>query len=1151
MELFGRNKCQQRLILCWVLFLPVVFCFSELSFVTEPNDKRASQDDQVVMDCLAQGEPPVDVRWLKNGAEVLESDHIRFLPNGSLYMSSVSRGVEQSDEGLYQCLARNKYGAILSQKAHLTISSISSFVTQPSPVVVNQGSVARFVCSVNANPPAIITWEVNQKRLPLETERIVVLPNGVLQIHEVKMKDAGLYCCVASNTASQLRSREALLSVNPVSGPRPLMKPQIIAGPQNISVSLHQTVVLECVAEGNPRPLVSWSRADSKPIDVFGVKVMGNGNLVISNVKAHHSGVYVCRATTPRTRNYTTAAANLTVLVPPSMVEKPESQTRPRAGTARFSCQAEGMPAPRIKWLKNGEAIQSNGRIKMYNSKLVITQIIPEDDAIYQCQAENSQGSVLSMARLIVVMSEDRPSAPRNIHAETISSSAILLAWERPQYNADKIIAYSVHYMKAEGLNNEEYQAVIGNDTTSHIVDDLEPACNYTFYIVAYMPMGASRMSEQVTRHTLEDVPVRTPELSLTSRSPSDILVSWQPLPAKLSRGRVAAYRLSFRTAADEQVSSVELPGNGENSTQYLLQDLQPDTIYLLRIEVSTRVGWSQPSAWSSHRTPKTSKATVPSAPNLELEPFNCTSVSVRWHPAPSDAVIQGYKLSWHPDGQSESSNVQLRPQDYQYTIAALDPRRKYHVKLLAFSAHGDGYQAHQIVSTTGCPSSPNRRLATLPAPDHVHGQTNSSSSVSLSWGRPAFSSGSSVSYTVRYGPVAPYNASAVRYLQTNEQTGRVEGLMSNTRYEFAVRLHMDHMSSPWSSPIYLRTLLEAPSSPPLGVRASLIEEDTALVSWREPEQPNLTVSHYTVLYAPQRAWLTGHWQVLQREGSNTMALLEKLEPGNVYLVKISASNQAGDGPFSVTVELPVLRGKTHPVKNPRHTYSQTKTIGGVYRFDEKSMTGITIGVCIALACIITCIFILITKSKTRNSSTSKTNGQMSGEVVHNVVPQANHLRPENVEVLVPMMGNHYVDSKGGAALIINRDGPIVSSRRDRQARKWNIFRCAEKHTPKNIQAVERGCFYEVGKMVLQYEQEHGGTCVQPSSLQVFYRPLGESESSQSSENSGETADSGNFSQDETEPNGSNERVEKRNNVSENVGDVSNVAVKICPQVSS
>lgn len=87
----------------------------------------------------------------------------------------------------------------------------------------------------------------------------------------------------------------------------------------------------------------------------------------------------------------------------------------------------------------------------MFHSKLVINQIIPEDDAIYQCQAENDQGSVLSVARLIVVMSEDRPSAPRNIQADTVSSSAILLAWERPLYNSDKVIAYSVHYMKAEG----------------------------------------------------------------------------------------------------------------------------------------------------------------------------------------------------------------------------------------------------------------------------------------------------------------------------------------------------------------------------------------------------------------------------------------------------------------------------------------------------------------------------------------------------------------------------------------------------------------------------------------------------------------------------------------------------------------------------
>lgn len=50
------------------------------------------------------------------------------------------------------------------------------------------------------------------------------------------------------------------------------------------------------------------------------------------------------------------------------------------------------------------------------------------------------------------------------------------------------------------------------------------------------------------------------------------------------------------------------------------------------------------------------------------------------------------------------------------------------------------------------------------------------------------------------------------------------------------------------------------------------------------------------------------------------MALLEKLEAGNVYLVKISASNQVGDGPFSNVVELALKRGNAHRSKNPRHS---------------------------------------------------------------------------------------------------------------------------------------------------------------------------------------------------------------------------------------
>lgn len=77
-----------------------------------------------MLDCQAHGEIPIKVTWLKNGAKVSENKRIQVLSNGSLYISEVEgkRG-EQSDEGFYQCLAMNKYGAILSQKAHLTLSS--------------------------------------------------------------------------------------------------------------------------------------------------------------------------------------------------------------------------------------------------------------------------------------------------------------------------------------------------------------------------------------------------------------------------------------------------------------------------------------------------------------------------------------------------------------------------------------------------------------------------------------------------------------------------------------------------------------------------------------------------------------------------------------------------------------------------------------------------------------------------------------------------------------------------------------------------------------------------------------------------------------------------------------------------------------------
>ncbi|XP_078386036.1 protogenin A [Cetorhinus maximus] len=1131
MATFQGRTCGGTALVALLLPISGIWCFTELFFTREPQDVIALRKDPVVLDCQARGELPITIVWLKNGLKLVDSERIYVLSNGSLYITEVEhRRGERSDEGYYECLAQNKYGAILSQKSHLSVASMSPFEVQPAHAVVNEGAVARFICKIHANPPPIITWEFNRTALPLATDRITALPTGVLQIYGVEGRHAGQYRCVATNVANRRRSVEAILTVIPAWEPKTLQKPVIVAGPQNLTVPVHQTAMLECIAIGSPKPLVSWSRLDHRSIDVFNTRVLGNGNLMISDVKVEHAGIYVCRATTPGTRNYTVATAMLTVLAPPSFVEWPESLTRPRAGTARFMCQAEGIPTPKISWLKNGQRIHSNGRIKVqYSSKLVINQIIPEDDAIYQCMAENQQGSVLSVARLIVIMSEDRPSAPRNIQAETVSSSGILLSWERPMYNSDKVIAYSVHYMKAEGLNNEEYQVVIGNDTTRYIIDDLEPASNYTFYIVAYMPMGASRMSEHVIQHTLEDVPLRVPEISLTSRSPTNILISWLPIPAKFRRGRIIAYRIYYRKSTESAVHLVELPGA---ISEHLLEDVEPDSTYLVRISAATRVGWGESSIWTSHRTPKATSVKVPLAPELRLEPLNCTTITVSWKQAEENSVhIQGYRLFYREESQQETGPIGLGMQDSHYTISGLDPRRKYHMRLLAYNYMGEGYQADQTVSTPGCVSVRDRMVPPPPPPHHLYAKANSSSSISLQWGKPAFTAAAMINYTVRCNPVGLQNASLVMYLQTSETHMLVHGLQPFTKYEFAVRLHADQLSSPWSPVVYQLTLPEAPVNPPSSVKVTLIEEGTALISWKPPEGTNTVITRYTILYASRKAWIAGEWQVLHREGTITMALLENLLPGNVYLVQISASNEVGEGPFSNAVELAIPAKETvyfsqGPKWADSHSSGDAKANSDVfYHLDQKSMTGIIVGVCIALTCIIICILILLYRSKARKSSAIKTEQQGNVQLAHVTRPlvNGNHLakgqnEQETVETLMPMMPeNVFLDTKGGSDLIISSTTHV-----NEKAKKWSLFGSSKKsvkmHKEKQ-QPVRRNVRSLTSYQLtgLTCEESGGSIHIPPTSLQAVFNTAGDTEYSHNSDGSHETGDSGRYSHDSRE----------------------------------
>ena len=66
--------------------------------------------------------------------------------------------------------------------------------------------------------------------------------------------------------------------------------------PKDIVAVVGNKVVLECIANGFPKPSVTWLR-DGLPV-VFGsdFSLLGESNLLIESVSVVHAGIYTCRA---------------------------------------------------------------------------------------------------------------------------------------------------------------------------------------------------------------------------------------------------------------------------------------------------------------------------------------------------------------------------------------------------------------------------------------------------------------------------------------------------------------------------------------------------------------------------------------------------------------------------------------------------------------------------------------------------------------------------------------------------------------------------------------------------------------------------------------------------------------------------------------
>ncbi|XP_036865893.2 immunoglobulin superfamily DCC subclass member 4 isoform X1 [Manis javanica] len=937
----------------------------ELSCGAGPLQVILDPEQAVLLDCslgAAAAGPPTSITWSKDRGALPEHSHLHLLPNGSLRLApngsdEAAPGLSEAIEGSYSCLAHGPLGVVASQAAVVKLATLRGFSLHPESQTVEENRTARFECHIEGLPAPIITWEKDHVTVP-EEPRLITLPNGVLQILDVQESDRGSYRCVATNSARQRFSQEAVLSV---AGRGSLVSTRgqdvvIVAAPENTTVVSGQSVVMECMASADPTPFVSWVRQDGNPI-ATDVIVLGRTNLLITSAQPQHSGVYVCRANKPRTRDFATAAAELRVLAAPAISQAPEALSRTRASTARFVCRASGEPRPALRWLHNGAPLRPNGRVKVQGGggSLVITQIGLQDAGFYQCVAENGAGTACAAAPLSVVVREGLPSAPTRVTATPLSSSAVLVAWERPELHSEQIIGFSLHYQKARGVDNVEYQFAVNNDTTELQVRDLEPSTDYEFYVVAYSQLGASRTSAPALVHTLDDVPSAAPQLSLSSPNPLDIRVAWLPLPPSLSNGQVVKYKIEYGLGKEaDQIFSTEVLGN---ETQHTLNSLQPNKVYRVRISAGTGAGYGAPSQWMQHRTPSMhSQSHVPFAPAELKVRARMESLVVSWQPPPHPAQISGYKLYWREVGAEEEADgegppgargdqawdvgpVRLKKKAKQYELTQLVPGRLYEVKLVAFNKHEDGYAAVWKGKTEKAPTPdlPIQRGPPLP-PAHVHAESNSSTSIWLRWKKPDFTTVKIVNYTVRFSPWGLRNASLVTYYTSSGEDVLIGGLKPFTKYEFAVQSHGVDVDGPFGSVVERSTLPDRPSTPPSDLRLSSLTPSTVRLHWCPPTEPNGEIVEYLILYSDNHTQPEHQWTLLTTEGNIFSAEVRGLESDTRYFFKMGARTEVGPGPFSGLQDVITLQEK----------FSDS--------LDAHSVIGIIVGVCLGLLCLLACM---------------------------------------------------------------------------------------------------------------------------------------------------------------------------------------------------
>lgn len=235
--------------------------------------------------------------WRKNNGNVSNPvvyENITIGNNGQPRATSmlVIPNVTHADSGKYQCVVSNNFGTTYSTKAKVNIVTFPRFTKTPTNVTVKTGETVTLNCAATGDPPPEISWKKDGGNdFPAARERRMnVMPTDHLFfIVNAKTTDMGIYSCAAKNPAGTLIAN-ATLTV--------LQEPSFVRVMENKEVTSGDSVVLQFMISGSPKPVIKWLK-DGSPIVATERHFLTADDqlLIIIGSESSDAGRYECEIT--------------------------------------------------------------------------------------------------------------------------------------------------------------------------------------------------------------------------------------------------------------------------------------------------------------------------------------------------------------------------------------------------------------------------------------------------------------------------------------------------------------------------------------------------------------------------------------------------------------------------------------------------------------------------------------------------------------------------------------------------------------------------------------------------------------------------------------------------------------------------------------